>query len=103
MTPEDINKTAWEVWARAPEDVRAKAQAVWTSISNQRSDGVRVDPVSILAAALMEEREAAAKIADKFPDIVMQLVGRPGGPPGNFVRGLRGSDIADAIRNPQTP
>jgi len=85
MTPEDINKTAWEVWARA------------------RLESMCADQVAILAAALVAERERCAKIADEFPDIVMQLVEHPGGPPGNFVRGLRGSDIASAIRNPQTP
>lgn len=39
MIPEDINKTAWEVWARARKEVMC------------------ADQVAILAAALMEERE----------------------------------------------
>jgi hypothetical protein len=49
-TPEDITKTAWEVWARSRKEVMCS------------------DQVAILAAALMEERERCAMLAEYWDD-----------------------------------
>ena len=45
-----------------------------------------------------ETIEECAKIAENFPATILQLVERPGGPPGNFSRATTGKDIAAAIR-----
>lgn len=45
-----------------------------------------------------EAVEQCAKVAQEFPFDVLQLVERPGGPPGNYRRQSTGSDIAEAIR-----
>jgi len=46
--------------------------------------------------------EECAKVAEDFPDSILQLVGRPGGPPGNYLRSINGRDIAGAIRRLRT-
>lgn len=51
-----------------------------------------------LAAARTEGMEAAAKCAEQFGDRILHMWERPGGPPGNGYRALRGADVAAAIR-----
>ncbi len=42
--------------------------------------------------------EECAKVAENFPDSILHLVDRPGGPPGNYRRNINGRDVAAAIR-----
>jgi hypothetical protein len=45
------------------------------------------------------ERERCAKLAHQFPEQILQMRDRPGGPPGNGYRPSTGKDIAAAIRS----
>lgn len=64
-----------------------------------RSNNAGVEEAAIRAA----ETEACARVAEEFGDKLLVMRHRPGSPPGNYERDLRGSDIAAAIRQRLNP
>lgn len=47
-----------------PADIINDAQSLWACLSNQRSDGTRIDPVAEIAKTLMRERQRHYGVAE---------------------------------------
>lgn len=83
-----------------PADVMEAAEALWGDVTLSLADAVEVLARALLSvqqAATEAERRRCAEIARTFPERVLVMWERPGGPPGNGTRLATGADIADRI------
>lgn len=90
-----------------PADVmEAATEAYSAALACTVNDRPFAEGFAIIARALLAERirsteaerERCAKVAEGFPERILEIWARPWGPPGNAYRPTRPADIAIAIR-----